>query len=243
MIRALAFVCAMLPGLAQAETVDHEDYVISNLLAVFYHELGHALIDVMGLPIYGQEEDAADVLSILMIDEFYDEDAAVRMTYDTADGFLAEAQLAEDIAYWDVHGPDLQRFYTTICLFVGANYDARSHIAEELELPEERLDSCEDEYLLAYDSWGSVLDEIASDNGGDSLAFEAAQPGTPAADLLHSVIADEVNALNAEFRLPEQIDVRIEDCGEANAFYDGHELAIIMCTEFVDHLASNLPAD
>ena len=34
-----------------------------------FHEFGHALIDVLGLPIFGQEEDAADVLSALMIGE------------------------------------------------------------------------------------------------------------------------------------------------------------------------------
>jgi hypothetical protein len=35
--------------------------------------------------------------------------------------------------------------------------------------------------------------------------------------------------------------VRVEDCGEPNAFYDGGEKAIVMCTEFVGHLESNLP--
>ena len=34
-------------------------YIESNTLAIFYNELGHALIDVLNIPIYGQEEDAA----------------------------------------------------------------------------------------------------------------------------------------------------------------------------------------
>ncbi len=85
-------------------------YVESNLLGIFYHELGHALIDILGLPIFGQEEDAADVLSIFLIDAFYEEEAAVQIAYDAAFGFLGEAEATMEIAFWDAHGPDLQRY-------------------------------------------------------------------------------------------------------------------------------------
>ena len=57
---ALALTAA-LPAQAEFRYGDEEKqgYVESNLLSVFYHELGHALIDIQGLPIFGQEEDAA----------------------------------------------------------------------------------------------------------------------------------------------------------------------------------------
>lgn len=243
MIRFWAVLLALLPSVAHAETVDREDYVTSNMLAIFYHEMGHALIDVMGLPIFGQEEDAADVLSILMIHEFFDEDTAVQMAYDTADNFLADAERgdADDVAYWDTHGPDLQRYYTTVCLFVGANFDEREDIATELQLPEERLDSCEEEYALASDSWGPVLNEITVENGGNSMVLLDKYPDNPDAKWLFDVMKAEIDSLNAEFKLPTDIEVRVENCGEPNAFYDGGEKAIIMCTEFVDYLGANLP--
>ena len=50
----------MLPGLAAADE-EREAFVEANLLGIFYHELGHALIDILQLPVFGQEEDAADV--------------------------------------------------------------------------------------------------------------------------------------------------------------------------------------
>ncbi|MGR3634446.1 MAG: DUF4344 domain-containing metallopeptidase [Shimia sp.] len=41
-------------------------YVGSNLLGIFYQQLGHALIDILVRPIFGQEEDVADMLSIFL---------------------------------------------------------------------------------------------------------------------------------------------------------------------------------
>ena len=43
-------------------------------------------------------------------------------------------------------------------------------------------------------------------------------------------------ALNADFDFPEQINVRVDACGEANAFYDPATVEIIMCAEFEAHL-------
>ena len=206
-------------------------FVEANLLGIFYHELGHALIDVLDLPVFGQEEDAADVASILMIDAFYEEDASQDLAYDAAFGFLAEAEAVGDVAYWDVHGPDEQRFYNTVCLFYGGNPEAREDFAIDMDLPEYRADTCPEEYEQALDSWGAAFDEIAG--AGETLRFEAT-----ADSLTADVIGAEVAALNADFALPADVSVRVEPCGEANAFYDPGAVAIIMCTEFEDHLRS-----
>ncbi|WP_293450042.1 DUF4344 domain-containing metallopeptidase [Planktotalea sp.] len=88
----------------------------NNLLTIFYHELGHAVIHQMQVPIFGQEEDAADTLSILMIDALYEPDAAEEIAYDSAALFWAEAQ--NDPAYWDTHGPDEQRYFNTVACFM-----------------------------------------------------------------------------------------------------------------------------
>lgn len=240
MIRPVALAIAMLPGAVFAE--GHvDDYVASNLLAIFYHEFGHALIDVMQLPVFGQEEDAADVLSTLLIHEFYEEEAAVQIAYDTAFSFLSDAEQSEEVAYWDTHGPDLQRYYNTVCLFVGGNFEAREDIAEELGLPEERLLSCEEEFELAYDSWGPVLGDITKEGGGESMVFTGAPSDDPLIQLTYDVISEEVSALNKEFELPIVVEIRIEPCGEPNAFYDLGDKSITMCTEFAGYLAENAP--
>jgi hypothetical protein len=220
-----------------------ERFITANMLGIFYHELGHALIDYMDLPIFGQEEDAADVLSVFLTDAFYDEDTAVSLAYDTAFGFQGEAEQTEDVAYWDVHGPDLQRYYNLVCLFYGANPDEREDVAAELGLPEERAVYCPDEYDQAAKSWGGVMEQLAEAGAGETLVLATYETDAPGAALIESVIAPELAALNAEFSLPDTLEVNIAQCGEANAFYDPGARAITMCTEFVDHLAQQTPTE
>ncbi len=215
---------------------DREDaFVEANLISIFYHELGHALIDHLGLPVFGQEEDAADVASILLINDQFDEPSAVDIAYDAAFGFLAEAEIAQsegaDVAYWDVHGPDEQRYYTLVCLFVGANPDERNDVAEDLGLPEERFETCEEEFELAQDSWGPVFDDLENEDAEGKLVFEGTRD-----NLTADVVLAEVSALNDVFSYPDDIPVRVEHCGEANAFYDPSDGSITMCLEFEDHL-------
>ncbi|MEP2531801.1 DUF4344 domain-containing metallopeptidase [Shimia sp.] len=216
-------------------------YVESNLIGIFYHELGHALIDTLNLPIFGQEEDAADVLSVFLIDAFYDEDSAVQLAYDTAFGFLGESEYSDEIAFWDVHGPDLQRYYNLVCIFYGANADERDDVAQDLGLPEDRAEYCPDEYDQAADSWGAALDEITHKSGGQSFKLGKMDVSSDGARVTSDIITAEVEALNKEFRLPRKLRISVESCGEANAYYDPQTTEIVMCSEFADWLVETAP--
>lgn len=213
------------------------DFVTSNLVFVFYHEVAHALIDVLDLPVLGREEDAADTLSALLIDRLWEEEAAVALTYDSALGFLLFADEAErgdsDPAYWGQHSLDIQRYYNLICLFYGANPDLRDDVADELDLPEERRESCPEEFELAAASWGAMLDGMPPQDHGPGLRLVV-----PAGrDDYTAIVAEEVRALNGEYGLPVWIDVSVERCGEANAFYDPRARRIVMCVEYAEELA------
>jgi hypothetical protein len=239
MIRALVFVFACLSGSAQAQNSD--EFIRANLLSVLYHELGHAIIDLVQLPVFGQEVDAADVASILLINELFDEATATEIAYDSAFGFLGEARTIEqdgqDPAWWDLHGPDLQRYYNLVCLFAGANVGERSDIANELGLPQDRLDTCEEEFTLADDSWGPVFDDLAVDAPGTSMDYDGATD-----TLAEKLVAEEVAALNRDFSLPQNLAISVASCGEPNAFYDPETVEIIMCAEMVNWLRE-LPVD
>lgn len=214
---------------ACAEEAD--DFVTANMASVLYHELGHAVIDQMQLPIFGQEEDAADVLSVLLINRLFEEDAAQAVAYDAAFGFSAEAEQAGQPMFWDVHGPDEQRYFNLICLFYGANVDERHDLADELSLPEERAVSCEGEFAIAEDSWGPVLDDMSALKG--QLEYQG-----PKAGFMADFLRAELGVLNQRFRFPIDIPVSLEACGEANAFYDLEAQKITICSEFEDHLRS-----
>jgi hypothetical protein len=63
------------------------------------------VIDTIQVPIFGQEEDAADLFSLLLIDEIFEPESANIIAYDVAFGFHAGAQ-ENTLAFWDVHGPE-----------------------------------------------------------------------------------------------------------------------------------------
>lgn len=225
---------------AETELTDvQQEFLSANVLGIFYHELGHALIDVQNVPIFGQEEDAADVLSAFLIDALFDEETAQSIAFDAAYGYLTSEDTGEDIPFWDVHGPDEQRFYNHVCIFYGANPDAREEFAKDLDLPQERAEYCPSEYDQAANAWGGVLDGMINQDG-EPMKFVPAKGEY--SDILNPLLSNEVDSLNADFGFAAQITVTIDDCGEPNAFYDPQTRGITFCREFAPYLLETLEA-
>ncbi len=246
-LRRVAVLLLMMPVLgfsqqAGSERTDESQaaFIEANLLSIFYHEFGHAIIDLMEVPIYGQEEDAADVVSVMLIDRFFDERVAQDIAYDSAFGYINDPEQTDEVAWWDLHGPDEQRYYNHVCLFYGANPDQRLELASELGLPDERAESCAEEYDQANDSWGVLFDEMAEDQLPGKLVMQhnsnAAPSTASAVVMVTELLADEVRHINEQFQLPQDVSVVVEQCGEANAFYDPESVSISVCSEFVAHL-------
>lgn len=230
------FVALAGPVTAQDQNLDA--YVEANLLSIFYHEVGHALIDLMALPVLGQEEDAADTASVLLISQLFDEDSAQSIIRDAAFGFLDEdtARGDEDPAWWDTHGPDLQRYYNLVCQFYGGDVDARADLAEELDLPHDRAEGCAEEFDLAFDSWDPILTELADLGAGAPLRYL----GNDVTFTGH-LIAKEVRALNSVISWPAPLRVDVAPCSEANAYYDLDTSTITICSELDAHLRNIAP--
>ncbi len=229
---ATAFSLAYLSPLHAEELTPREAFVEANILSIYYHELGHAIIDLMEVPMFGQEEDAADVLSVLLINWLFDEETAVSIAYDAAFGYINDPEGVNEVQYWDLHGPDEQRYYNHVCIFYGANPDEREDIAEELGLPDDRADWCHVEYEQAENSWGMIFDEMDEHVEGVPMVFV---PGDDA-DVVNRILENEVANINSVVKLPDEVTVKVEACDEANAFYDPSDISITFCTEFIAHL-------
>lgn len=236
----LAATLALTPFCAAAQSWAEDDatkaFVESNVLATFYHELGHGLIDILRLPVLGREEDAVDTLSALMINDLWDEESAVNMVYHTAGAFNAfAAEAARDGTepdYAGQHSLDMQRYFNLVCLFYGANPDERADLAKELGLPADRAELCPDEYTLAQESWGVMLQDLEPTAETKGLVME---PGD-SADPVYALLSAEVAELNKSYGLPVEVAVNVDSCGEANAFYYPSEKRITLCTEYADDL-------
>lgn len=126
---------------------------------VFYHELGHALIDILDLPITGREEDAVDQLATVVLLEAGEEgrDAALL----GASWFQRTSQrTGMDIPFWNEHSLNSQRYFNIICWVYGS--DADSHealLGADWALPLERAERCPAEYDRMSRAWASMLDQ------------------------------------------------------------------------------------
>jgi len=222
------------------------EYVRDNLRATLYHELAHALIDMMELPVLGQEEDAADVLSALMIHTRHPEAEAVRIARNSSLSFAYDAEELEasgvELEFWGEHGPALQRYYNTICIFYGANPQARDEFATDLGLPEGRADYCPGEYRLATRSWTPILDQIREAEKNNSIGYRQ-DTNTDVGRSAGKSLQIMIDELNSDFSLPGRLEIALKRCnGEERgyqAFYSfgaGGPNKITFCRDYIQEL-------
>lgn len=131
---------------------------IAAMVFVFYHELGHALIDIYDLPITGREEDAVDQLATVMLLETWDsEDSELAMTASAEWFDSSAAEREEDPDMADEHALDEQRYYNLLCWTYGSDPEYFADQIEDWELPEARAERCEEEYQKMSRSWDTLL--------------------------------------------------------------------------------------
>ena len=145
-----------------------EDYALEVIYAgffTFYHELGHAMIDQYQLPITGQEEDAVDEFAAILLIDAQEYDAVIAGMDQFDIDAIEEAELGEELVYWDEHSFSDQRFYNTACLIYGSApdefsdwvYDEDNSWDGDAFLPVERAEICEADYQRALTSWERLL--------------------------------------------------------------------------------------
>lgn len=119
-----------------------DDYLYANFWFVMFHELGHAFVHNLKLPITGKEEDFADQFAVhMMIDAGMTEKlphVALR--------FITKHENGDQTPYWDTHSVDEQRYFNVLCWMYGYNKEKFKYLVTDNNLPEERAKSCALEY-------------------------------------------------------------------------------------------------
>src|SRR5882724_11247251 len=121
-------------------------FVAGNMLFTLLHEMGHAHITEMGLPVLGREEDAADsfaVVTMLKVGSSFSHDVLVQATRGWFLSALRDEKEGVKLAFYDTHGLDRQRAFQIVCLMVGSDPDKFKDLAEKIDIPEERQSSCQ----------------------------------------------------------------------------------------------------
>lgn len=127
--------------------VTPQDAITGPVIEVFLHEAGHALFDMLHIPVLGREEDAADQIAAYSLAGLGDELARSTIA-GVAYMYARDAQGATigQHALANVHSLDGQRFYNLLCIAYGSNPKVFAPAVEKKYLPEDRAEGCEDEY-------------------------------------------------------------------------------------------------
>ncbi|GMG85332.1 hypothetical protein LNKW23_45520 [Paralimibaculum aggregatum] len=229
-------------GPARAQTAAHDTGdALGAVRAVFYHELGHGLIDVLGLDVVGAEESVVDEFSTMLLILQGRRDrrhldaliAAARFWYLSGDPARAAAP------YWASHEIGPARGFAVLCLMHGSD-PARFHAAlSELGVPGRRMKRCETEYAAKSAAWINILNPHVRPNAPAArqgrMVPAYGPAGTPETEGVRRIwqqagflegLAAEAGAI---FPLPAEMPLTARDCGEANAFWDGQ--GIVLCYE------------
>ena len=220
------------------------EFAVGNMLFVLLHEAAHGLISDLGLPVLGREEDAADqfatVTMLAMKTEF-----THRTLVNSAKSWLISDRRArvkgEVATYYDNHGLDLQRAYNIICLMVGSDNDQFADLANEVNLPEQRQESCIFDYSNAQWSWERALKphrrapEQARTTyqivyGKAEGRFELFEKVARVTGVMERV-ADRLVDL---YVWKKPFTIELQTCGSSGAKWIGPEHKITLCYELAD---------
>lgn len=120
----------------------------SSLKVVLAHELGHALIDLLHLPVTGREEDVADQISLFTVLHLNAQEMAVA-------GSLLVFNDEYEGTVGDTHSLDSQRRINMMCWAYGANPNRFAYLRSKI--PNYRVGNCSKEFRQLNFALNSLL--------------------------------------------------------------------------------------
>jgi hypothetical protein len=235
-----------LKDLSPQQRKDLVEFVTGNMLFALLHEMGHAHIQEMGLPVLGREEDAADAYAIVALLKVGSGASHNVLTQAAKGWFLSDARNRKEgiaLAFFDEHGLDRQRAYQIICLMVGSDPDQFSDLADQVKMPEDRQGSCQGDYSNATWSWEMVLKPHLRDPAQPKqkigVTYGPAGEYAVIAQALKTIGMMEMLANYAAqrfvWRRPIGFDVK--SCGQPDLHWDLSTQKILVCYEMAQDFA------
>ena len=137
-------------------------YVLANVRFIVSHETGHALIDLLDLPVTGRQEDAVDQFATSLMQYIGSDTESPKQIADNLRmaslWFLSRVDTGFSLdAYADAHSLNLQRYFNLQCLLYGSDPERFANIVARGDLPESRARTCPAEARRAGNAWMRLL--------------------------------------------------------------------------------------
>jgi hypothetical protein len=135
------------------EGVTEMDARIGQFMWFASHETGHAMFDIFDIPVWGHEENAADLFAGYMLLHLGKEESQ-RMIKGAAwqwKDYISDYRTNREVqlrlqGFSFNHGQPEQRFYDLMCIAYGADPEGFSHLTQDGYLPPSRSPGCKYEY-------------------------------------------------------------------------------------------------
>ena len=129
------------------------------IMFIFFHELGHAAIDLYQIPVLGREEDAADQIGVLMMMAMVDARPDVAINWPIGAHWFFDKRQSIFTAhnFADEHAIDAQRKFNLACWFYGSDPGKYLQLARYAKLPESRAVRCPGEFEKMKRAAGEML--------------------------------------------------------------------------------------
>ncbi len=219
-------------------------HIVGGIMGIFFHELGHGLIDLLKLPVTGREEDVVDEFATMLLLYAREEGAEYipEAIYGFADLWRLIGQGAEKTPWWDEHTDAMVRFGNVVCLLYGSSPKEFQELANRFKMPERRQYFCREEYPEKKAAWEKLLKEHLTVYGAQAKGKVTVVYGELKTDFSRKmeegfrqerVFESLAEGISKGFALPRDITIVPTECGQANAFWDPEKNQIIMCYEMV----------
>lgn len=134
--------------LGTAWITTRDDALVGAVVLTVLHEVAHAVFDMLKVPVWGRESDAADKVSAFIMLQFGKEVAWRTMT--GVAWFLNQSTSAP-VNYSEARPAAAQRFYNILCIAYGSDKKTFGFLSPKASgatvyLPQGRAEGCEEEY-------------------------------------------------------------------------------------------------
>ena len=134
--------------------------IVGAFVQAVLHEVAVATFDILEIPVWGREADAADKLAGFIMVQF-GKDVALKVMTGAAWFFDAADRTWTDSDYASEQSPEAQRFFNYLCIAFGADPASFKFLIDQNMLPVRRAQRCTNEfYALRFAFAKEILPHV-----------------------------------------------------------------------------------
>ena len=141
----IAKVDKIAPRNQQAGGLPRETMIVGAFIQAVLHEVAVATFDILDIPVWGRETDAADKLAGFIMVQF-GKDVALKIMIGAAWYFDASERAWNESDFASEQSPEAQRFFNYLCIAFGSDPSSFKFLIDQNQLPIRRAQRCTGEF-------------------------------------------------------------------------------------------------